>query len=377
MRKQRRETETHSRVEKADHFRLLHRCDSQAGQHMNIHRTHHVRMLYNLYMEDLFHTLVDLPKRALLPLVATVYMLAFSILAWLFWLINDTCDLGMSHPVEAFAFSVETWLTIGYGLPDHSPGPYLKDCWSGVAIITVQGIAGLLLNAFLVGLVITHVSSGDRRGCTVLFSEKAVIREVGGRLYFMMQVCEMRHSQLLEAHVRAYVIRRPLCPAEGPVDAPQVFEMRLSRPDDETGGMVLPVLPTVIVHEIDSCSPLAPPAPEDAMNSRHWARPLVRTADALSGGRSSVWCSVCGEQFPNRELLEAHQEYQAEQDELAGAKRRPHQPPKRSGAEEGCQVGQTPDWRQQVKTFQQLEWFEVVCILEGAWRACSRSKGCV
>ena len=62
----------------------------------------------------------------------------------------------------------------------------------------LQGVMSIITNSILVSIIITHISSGALRGCTVIFSDKAVIRQVDGGLCFMVQVCEMRHTQLLE-----------------------------------------------------------------------------------------------------------------------------------------------------------------------------------
>jgi len=355
---------------KPEAFRLLTRLGyhgARLQQHkLNIHRIHHLSQVYALYLRDLFHTLVNLPLSLIALIFIAIYVFSFMILACLFWHINDECGFGMESFTEAFALSVETWLTIGYGINDPS-GPYLRNCGKGVALITVQGLTGLVMNAVLVGLVITHVSSGAFRGCTLIFSEKATIREVGGRLYLTIQMCEMRSTQLLEAHVRAYVIRRPVCEAEMPVDAPQVFDLRLQRPDDDHGALLLPVMPSVIVHEIDACSPLGPASDDDPMRTRHWTRPPIRNMDAVIGNRDACWCKTCGESFATAEMLEAHTRYQAEQDALAGATVRPHFWPLPEETEHPSVKAShtTASWRQQVADFLDKEWFEILIILEG------------
>jgi len=370
-------------------FRLLKRLPFQGArqvQHkLKIHRVHHLREVYALYLRDLFHTLVNMKVKSLFFLFALCYLVAITCLAIGFWHINYRCDLNIEHFEEAFALAVETWLTIGYGISD-PPGPYLKQCTSGIVLLTVQGMAGLFINAFLVSLVITHVTSGAFRGCTMMFSQKAAMREVNGRLFLTFQVCEMRSTQLLEAHVRAYVIREPICPEEVPVNAPQAFEMRLLRPDDDNGALMLPVFPSVIVHEIDQSSPLAPMTTlDDPMRGRHWARPGMREADARNGGRDAVWCRTCGEAFACEEMLEAHQIYQAEQDALSGATIRPHKaPPPQldssphpfastfvpgqgdSESSESCHpIDRHTTWRSTIEDFLDDRWFEILVVVEG------------
>ena len=76
------------------------------------------------------------------------------------------------------------------------------------------------------GLMFTRLSRGQTRAQSILFTDKAVIRcascsaiasvsisivvshrRIRGHLYFMMQIVEGRKHQLLEAHVRLYVVR--------------------------------------------------------------------------------------------------------------------------------------------------------------------------
>jgi len=93
----------------------------------------------------------------------------------------------------------------------------------------------------------------------------------------MFQICELRKHQLVEAHVRVYVIKHEVDPLisqtnsqlkkndDGKSDEQkymsyfQTCTMRLSHPNDELGGMLLLCLPQLIVHEMNSLSPLVPP----------------------------------------------------------------------------------------------------------------------
>jgi hypothetical protein len=94
------------------------------------------------------------------------------------------------------------------------------------------------------------------------------MRKIRGEWYMMMQLCEQRRQQLIEAHVRCYCIRADtLSPNEigafsGSRLTPQqyvtAYPMRLQQPDDEMGGMVLMALPSLIVHRLDAWSPLSP-----------------------------------------------------------------------------------------------------------------------
>eukprot|EP00438_Fugacium_kawagutii_P001851 Skav207826 [mRNA] locus=scaffold1099:213255:217758:- [translate_table: standard] len=45
---------------------------------------------------------------------------------------------------------------------------------------------------------------------SLIFTEKAVIREIRGRFFFMFQVCEQRKHQLVEAKIRCYALSTSL-----------------------------------------------------------------------------------------------------------------------------------------------------------------------
>lgn len=76
--------------------------------------------------------------------------------------------------------------------------------------IPAQTIVGLVWDAVLLGLVFNRMSRGSPRGKTILFSDRAVVRQIRGRWHFMFQVCEVRKHALMEAHVRVYCVRKDL-----------------------------------------------------------------------------------------------------------------------------------------------------------------------
>jgi hypothetical protein len=62
----------------------------------------------------------------------------------------------------------------------------------------------------------------------------------------MFQLWELRKHQLVEAHIRLYVIKHK-------------FNDAIESPNDELGTMLLVMLPEIVVPEIDISSPLMPP----------------------------------------------------------------------------------------------------------------------
>ena len=88
--------------------------------------------------------------------------------------------------------------------------------------VTTQSLLGILMDCVCLGLVYTKISRGTTRASTMMFSDRAVVRAMGGdgggdggggggqqqqHLYLMFQVVEMRKHQLVEGHVRCYAVR--------------------------------------------------------------------------------------------------------------------------------------------------------------------------
>jgi hypothetical protein len=123
-----------------------------------------------------------------------------------------------------------------------------------------------------------------------MFSQMGVIRKIRGHYYLMLQVCERRKHQLVEAHVRLYAVRHEMSNDELSDSLFQCQQMRIQQPDDDSGAMLLMVLPQVIVHRIDQWSPLFPPEclPREGGDSKTCANypdPTQRQVDIDNGGR--------------------------------------------------------------------------------------------
>ena len=98
-----------------------------------------------LYAGDLFHALVDAPTaRTLLILLSSYFFLvvAFSIPYYLISKIYG-CDMGIDTYQEAFAFSLETMATIGYGTQDI----FFNNCWAPLLTLGCQISCKLIAEA--------------------------------------------------------------------------------------------------------------------------------------------------------------------------------------------------------------------------------------
>jgi len=270
---------------------------------------------------DWYHSVANLPTRWATAIACILYVTvnaAFALIWWGMSTDGDPCNIGATTYGEAFYFSLITLSTIGYGNQDL----YFNGCSGPTIVITLETLVGLLLDAGIFALLILKYSRGRPRGFSVCFSRYAIVRFIDGKPYFSFRVVERRKHQLVEAHVRCYVIRHDRDPESGLVTYFQQFTMRLQKPDDELGGMLLLVLPTEVVHRIDPWSPLYVPRiggrGSTSINSYRFPEPLQRAADADAGGRDQFECPTCGETYIAEENFRRHVRYCRNDDVVSG-----------------------------------------------------------
>ena len=206
----------------------------------------------------------------------------------------------------------------------------------------------------------------------------------GGRYHLMFQVCDMRRHALLEAHVRCYCVRRE--PDYTAVPGLEGFYcphlMRLQQPDDELGGMLLLNLPNIIVHAVDSWSPLSPPVPPAASLPEHSDRSAVggrfgevplRIADAEQGNRNSCGCPTCGECFDTVARLHQHLNYYYHEDKINQETSQHKHPPENCHPPPPPLPPSPPDpppvaagpTKEEVARWLEEGEVEVICLVEG------------
>ncbi|EGD80687.1 hypothetical protein PTSG_01277 [Salpingoeca rosetta] len=262
----------------------------------------------SLHMRDWFHTLLTMSSLKIGLVLLVIYVSAVLLWAGLYHLISEPCDLQLHTFEDAFMLSIETLTTIGYGVPS----PYFNGCLAGPFVVLSQSAAGLFIDALCIGLIFARISRGNRRSFTIVFSNNAIIRQIGNNWYFLFQVCDLKKYALVEAHVRMYAIRHRTVSSGGravprssgpartissssspPLDPTHVWfqshAMRLTHPNDELGGMLLLSLPDQVLHRIDAWSPLMPTphdgSEHDPSTSFQFPEPLMRVVDVENGGR--------------------------------------------------------------------------------------------
>ncbi|KAL0122752.1 hypothetical protein PUN28_007450 [Cardiocondyla obscurior] len=228
------------------------------------------------YLQDIFTTLVDAQWRWTLLVFSLNFLLSWLWFALIWWLIayshgdleshnynNDTfipCVMETRSFVSCFLFSIETQHTIGYGAKHIT-----DECPEAIFILCLQSMTGVILQAFMVGIVFAKLSRPKKRTQTLLFSRNAVICQRDGQLCLMFRVGDMRKSHIIEAHVRAQMIKRKVT-MEGELLPFCQTELKVGGDGEE--DKIFFIWPTTIVHKIDQYSPLYKVSASDMLRER-------------------------------------------------------------------------------------------------------------
>lgn len=282
-----------------------------------------------LYSDDWFHVMLSLATWQLLLIMILIYTTNLLVFAG-FYMVVDRPEQSCGLTAEAaqavsfqtaFAFSLITSSTIGYGFPSSSD-PFFHDCVSLVVVVYFQIIVSMAINALVVGLVLQRLGRADSRSHQVVFSDKACIRCIHGHFYFMFQVYDLdRRHPVVEAHVRLYAVFHETDGDD--IVHYQTRYMRLQNPNDDLGGVLFLSVPCTVVHCIDQWSPLMPPSlsrftwenenddfVHNASNRYIFPGLILREADTETGNRDGTSCPICGETFPTDQHLLRHIRYQ-------------------------------------------------------------------
>uniref|UniRef100_A0A3Q2YNH9 ATP-sensitive inward rectifier potassium channel 14 n=1 Tax=Hippocampus comes TaxID=109280 RepID=A0A3Q2YNH9_HIPCM len=213
------------------------------------------------YLADIFTTCVDIRWRYLLFLFCASFIISWLFFGIIFYSVSLShgdfeerqakrmpCILHVQGFVGALLFSMETQTTIGYGWRCVT-----EECPLAVITVVVQSIVGCIIDSFMIGTIMAKMARPKKRNQTLLFSKNAVIALRDGKLCLMWRVGNLRKSHIVEAHVRAQLIRSYVT-AEGEFVPLEQIDLNVGY-DEGTDRLFL-VSPLVIVHEIDEDSPL-------------------------------------------------------------------------------------------------------------------------
>ena len=189
---------------------------------------------------DLYHFLRTASWPRLVGTVAATYLGA-NVLFAAAYLAGGECIAGAEPGSfrDAFAFSVQTMSTIGYGA-------FAPATTYAHTLVLVEAFLGMLFVAMVTGLVFTKFSTPTAR---VLFSAKAVIGSFEGRPTLMVRVANARTSQIIEAHMRVSLLKSEVL-ASGE-ELRRIHDVELRR-----SSSPLFALSWTAFHVIDEQSPL-------------------------------------------------------------------------------------------------------------------------
>ncbi|XP_044758852.1 G protein-activated inward rectifier potassium channel 3-like isoform X2 [Coccinella septempunctata] len=219
------------------------------------------------FLQDLFTTLVDAQWRWTLIVFSIAFLGSWLGFGLIWWLISFThgdledehlpdrqedsnwtpCVTQIYDYTSCFLFSIETQHTIGYGGRSTT-----EECPEAIFIMCLQSIVGMMIQAFMTGIVFAKMTRPKHRTQTLLFSKNAVVCQRDGALCLMFRVGDMRKSHIIGANVRAQLIR-PRKTKEGEIL--NQFQTELSITADGCDGNIFFIWPMTIVHTIDSSSP--------------------------------------------------------------------------------------------------------------------------
>lgn len=190
---------------------------------------------------DIYFFFIEGSWTRLLFTLVFVFGMANVFFAGLYMLEPGSIDGGgpFVNFADAFNFSVQTMSTIGYGAM--SPGT----SWANL-LVTFEAAFGILGAAMATGIMLAKVS---RPTSSVLFSEKLVLNQFGGKPTLMFRAANARGNDIVEATITFSVLIEEVTP-EGQ-HLRRVHDLKLVRRRSPVFTMSWQVM-----HVIDDESPL-------------------------------------------------------------------------------------------------------------------------
>ena len=189
--------------------------------------------------EDIYHSLLKMSWWRFLILFF-LFLLAFNFFFGLLFYLNPNAIAGSDGSLfESFAFSVQTFSTVGYGV--FSPHGYLAHI-----LVIIESTIGVLITAVFTGLIYAKFSRPTAR---VIFSKNVLITSMDAQSTLIFRAGNLRTNQILEATAKV-VLLKGVKTKEGLLMRKQ-FDIKLIR--SETNFFALS---WVLMHTIDEQSPL-------------------------------------------------------------------------------------------------------------------------
>ncbi|XP_074045799.1 inward rectifier potassium channel 13 [Macrotis lagotis] len=241
--------------------RITHQRMMTKGGHSTIHKK--AQKGLHVRFHEMWGKLMNMRWRWMLFLFAATYVAHWLIFA-IFWYIlartNDDLDLDHEAPPEnhticirhvtsfttAFAFSIESQLTIGYGYM------YLSGkCIRGIVILVIQMLVGIVFDAVLTGAFVAKFSHPKNGAIWIRFTHLAVIADVDGEPNLIFQVANTEHRALTDVRVAAVLYQE--------LEDDQLYQTSVNFHVDSINSEECPIFiyPLTYYHSITPSSPLA------------------------------------------------------------------------------------------------------------------------
>jgi len=336
----------------------------------NKYGKHKWTLLGNLFYNDWFHIIMRWPTIISLIFILSLWIGFIMIFAGIYMAIDArdpsvSCGLGFeNNPIQiwgAFAFSLETCTTVGYGLPGDTMG-FFENCPDLQVAIFFQMMFSMCFNAFLLSFLFTRIARCEARGAQLLFTDKAVVRrDSRGRLLFEVKVYDADSKYpLVESHVRLYAVHSSSNRNYNP--------LRTMIPNDDLGGTLLTSIPSTIVHHIDAYSQLLPPKFRYHKKMIDGCGMALREIDSETCSRDGVICPICGESYGTYDRLRTHIRFNQVQEKYSEF---PVEGTHQELTEKEVSLLTEPEKHYPAPTFDELKMFferskiEVVAVVEG------------
>mmetsp|Transcript_10925 Transcript_10925/g.16883 ORF Transcript_10925/g.16883 Transcript_10925/m.16883 type:complete len:463 (+) Transcript_10925:212-1600(+) len=284
----------------------------------------HARLYFGLsfvFHQDWFHVVLGWPTSFSVFVLLSVWTAFILLFALIYRAIDQrnpeiSCGLGNTGdpPIvfgAAFAFSLETCTTVGYGLPGDT-NSFFQNCPGLQLAIYLQMTWSMLFNAFLLSFFFSRLARTEARGVQVLFSKQAIVEKVDGKWLLHVRVYDLDSAQpVVEAHVRLYVIswRDYEEQKQNNIQPHLLHTLRILAPNDELGSVLFSSIPTAVTHHIDAYSPISPPHRKNRANVVNGNGLVLREVDSFTESRGGISCPVCGETYGSVENLKRHIAY--------------------------------------------------------------------
>lgn len=199
------------------------------------------------YWGDIYHWMLTLSWPRFFLLVGALYMVTNVGFALAFYLVpGSVSNARPGSFLDTFFFSIETLATVGYGYMN--PGSTY-----GHVVASTEILLGMVEVATVTGLLFARFSRPTSR---IMFSDVAVITPFNGVPTLMLRTGNERGNLILEASVRATLIRREMT-LEGQIFT-RFYDLQLERERSNVFALTWTIL-----HKIDEFSPFWGKTQED------------------------------------------------------------------------------------------------------------------